>query len=492
MGAKILQNPVGNLLNQNNQVVYENFDRLEDNMNNKDIVQITVDRNEDQDFGVDGIEPLNGDNRAEDLPDSVEDRLADSMTCDQTVGLSEKDILSNPYLEKLLPKIVDNKVNKKLEQEEGKTQTQDRRFIQDKQRDQDGAACKSILLKSPSDTTLYAPALKHNVNRNSQIQSINDHDNTDLVRDYVRTSNMVTGADLNQQTPQLTIRITQRDHHDHNEDIHREAVESGEMQSNSPIRRIDNGSVQNNMIDKISDFIEGIRIDATHAQEEGPSTSNGRRNRYEEEKEKLSQARTRANRLILEAEQYKAKIEVPKGRSLDDKEMDDDFFHLSCHIEPGLRTKIENGEFIELEKLLPRNNIDGDSEDRMELVNKDGQIFFVPASSRDNKIRNVRRWEQAFRVYAAIYSAANPHRAHEIWQYVYVINSAASCYVWEEVAQYDFMFRQLMARNPGRSWAVTYTQMWQMTLRHVVNKGTGCGMSSGSSNGGGNSQNHRQ
>ena len=31
------------------------------------------------------------------------------------------------------------------------------------------------------------------------------------------------------------------------------------------------------------------------------------------------------------------------------------FFHVTCHVEPALKSKIQNGEFIELEKLLPRN-----------------------------------------------------------------------------------------------------------------------------------------
>ena len=36
---------------------------------------------------------------------------------------------------------------------------------------------------------------------------------------------------------------------------------------------------------------------------------------------------------------------------------DDDFFHLTCHIEPNLFHRIEKGEFVELEKLLPKDKI---------------------------------------------------------------------------------------------------------------------------------------
>ena len=31
---------------------------------------------------------------------------------------------------------------------------------------------------------------------------------------------------------------------------------------------------------------------------------------------------------------------------------DEDFFQLMCHVEPSLRVKIKNGEFVDLEKLL--------------------------------------------------------------------------------------------------------------------------------------------
>ena len=100
---------------------------------------------------------------------------------------------------------------------------------------------------------------------------------------------------------------------------------------------------------------------------------------------------------------------------------DDDFFHLTCFIEPSLIHKIERGEFVELEKLLPkdRNSYSRGStdENRLEWVQRDGGTFLVSAG-RDQKITGIRRWEQAFRVYATIYCAANPQRAKEIWQYI--------------------------------------------------------------------------
>ena len=88
---------------------------------------------------------------------------------------------------------------------------------------------------------------------------------------------------------------------------------------------------------------------------------------------------------------------------------DDDFFHITCHIDSGLKTKIERGEFVELEKLVTKNSITEllTDESRIELVTRGGSIYFAPVHDRDAKINSIRRWEQAFRIYAAIYTRTN-------------------------------------------------------------------------------------
>ena len=61
------------------------------------------------------------------------------------------------------------------------------------------------------------------------------------------------------------------------------------------------------------------------------------------------------------------------------------FFHLDMSIlNPSLIHKIEKGEFVELEKLLPKQNGRFDNENRLEWVQKDGGTILVPAN-RDNK-----------------------------------------------------------------------------------------------------------
>ena len=86
-------------------------------------------------------------------------------------------------------------------------------------------------------------------------------------------------------------------------------------------------------------------------------------------------------------------------------------------------------------------------------------------AQRDTKINGFRKWQQAFRAYATIYCGAQPHRSKEIWQYISVINTAASSYLWDNVYNYEITFRHLMAFNPQRSWAITYNQMWNLSMR---------------------------
>ena len=132
----------------------------------------------------------------------------------------------------------------------------------------------------------------------------------------------------------------------------------------------------------------------------------------------------------------------------------------------------------------------GTGDNKLDLVFRDGHSFFVPAAT-ESKINGVRKWEQAFRVYAAIYSKANPGRAAEIWQYVHIINVAASAYTWDNVANYDYTFRQLMAANPSRSWAKIYNQMWNIAMRSPIpytNQGNNGGH--GQYNGGAKGHNH--
>ena len=202
-----------------------------------------------------------------------------------------------------------------------------------------------------------------------------------------------------------------------------------------------------------------------------------------------------AEKLILDAERFKANVDKPTGMPMPNLNLstivplDDEFLHLTCHVDQGLSSKIKKGEYVDLEKLLPKDPTRKlTNENRMELVNRDRLPFFVPVTDKE-KIGSVRKWKQASRVYAAIYSRANPLRSVEIWQYVYIINLAASSYSWENVACYDYTFRQLMHHYPSRSWSTIYHQMWSLAMRDPISRN---GFAARNSSGGGDHQQRSQ
>ena len=226
-----------------------------------------------------------------------------------------------------------------------------------------------------------------------------------------------------------------------------------------------------------------------------------RRSREESDTEEGTDQLT--DNLLLQDEKFKARVEAPKGKYNDflmpydyDKlrakfvkpeglgpidgeilflcnfDQDDEFFHITSQIEPSLRIKIEKGEFIDLERLLPRDragvrNANEDLNRQLyQLITQGTNSYLDPPMAKAGKINSIRKWDQAFHVYAAIYTQANPERASEIWQYVYIIHTAAMSNPWENVYYYDINFRELMASKPWRSWGKTYTQGWNMAFNN--------------------------
>ena len=353
-----------------------------------------------------------------------------------------------------------------------------------------GIAINSERIKSPSDTTIYAPA----------VSMFTDKDGAQLAMDNILASGMNSRQvqanwgvphSVTVSSPQMNV-FPDRD--------------EGTQQSESHVIAT-NGMVgctttkdNNRITDDVAKFIEGIRLqtslshipgdkEATLQPQPGTSKQIGGGNQVDDAAEI---AKERAANLILEAERYKATVNAPPGMCngnqllnsvgepsvilneglLNNQEPvvtldDDEFFHVTCHIDASLRDKIEHGLYVDLEKLLPKHRGSGSDDTEMKLVFREGKSYFVPVQGAA-RINSVRRWEQAFRIYAAIYSQANPSRAAEIWQYVHVINVAAGSYMWDNVSNYDITFRHLMSQNPKRSWSKIYNQMWNLSMRHVL------------------------
>ena len=51
-----------------------------------------------------------------------------------------------------------------------------------------------------------------------------------------------------------------------------------------------------------------------------------------------------------------------------------------------------------------------------------------------------------------------------------MIHRAASAYQWDNVAFYDFTFRQLKATKPWQSWSKTYVQAWNLAMDDPLGK----------------------
>ena len=97
-----------------------------------------------------------------------------------------------------------------------------------------------------------------------------------------------------------------------------------------------------------------------------PSTS-GIPNKPQMPQPEFNKATSHADRMILEAEHFQAVIAAPPEGTSDHLVLskqfgqgcglsDDEFFHLTCHINKNTQEKIERGDFVDLEKLVPKDH----------------------------------------------------------------------------------------------------------------------------------------
>ena len=151
---------------------------------------------------------------------------------------------------------------------------------------------------------------------------------------------------------------------------------------------------------KIADFVESIHLDdrrSVGASGEGSPVPVTGQHITEEEEELSAEARKKVERSVLDAEKHKAMVAEPPGEMLsnlinpeqqglvnsqnygnilipeqgqvrfhgkgtqvigmDGGLTDDDFFHLMCHVDSALISKIEKGEFVDLDKLIPKEKM---------------------------------------------------------------------------------------------------------------------------------------
>ena len=153
------------------------------------------------------------------------------------------------------------------------------------------------------------------------------------------------------------------------------------------------------MLDQISKFVDQMRVQADTVGTT-PTTPRGcKPSAFQGHGENVGSP---VDQVVVEAEQFKAAVEKPQGIISDDifqsseirhilqKLMDnddDEFFHLTCHIELSLKQKIQRGEFVELERLLPKSRAQVvNEEQKMHFVNRDGATYWV---CQIKKVRSV-------------------------------------------------------------------------------------------------------
>ena len=174
--------------------------------------------------------------------------------------------------------------------------------------------------------------------------------------------------------------------------------------------------------------------------------------------------------LIRSAERSKALMVKPSGKSnpyfSETAINDDQFYQLASRIDRRTRKRIQKGKFVDLEKLLKRSRRTRNKDNQLEILSKDGKSYFLPSSDKESiTINSFRHWEQAFHIYAGIFTQVNPSRGHELFQHINNIHEAAVSFLWDNVYEYDTEFRELMSRNPQHNWGVIYHNGRMIKLR---------------------------
>ena len=338
----------------------------------------------------------------------------------------------------------------------------------------------SPAFKSPSDMTIYSPGLR---------KIMQDEENNIAIIDKI--SNFVEWIRIDNDRNSAQIRSSSHVNGQQSTGCSSTTPKSATVTLEIPnitrdTWRVERGNGNASSFRHFTDLQDGTPHVAQVIQDDGPDKV--------------------ADQLLVQAEKFKAQVEAPKGKDnffdlmmpydydklrskfvkpqglapLDNEilflrnfDQDDEFFHVTSQIEPNLRQKIERGEFVDLERLLPGDRTlgrpgSGDDLNRQlfQLISQGTGNYLEPPVPKTGKINSVQKWEQAFRVFAAIYTNANPGRASEIWQYVYVIHTAAAANPWDNVYFYDINFCELMTSKPWRSWGKTYTQGWNMAFNN--------------------------
>ena len=206
-----------------------------------------------------------------------------------------------------------------------------------------------------------------------------------------------------------------------------------------------------------------------------------------------------AEQRIRDAEVSRAMVFLPTGKGSDRAlqkhsnnqfvftammDEDEDYITVGSHVDEFTIGKIRRSEYIDFGKLIPRDQILVAEDSRLELVVKGGQTYYVPVN-KTTEITNFNKWEQAFRVFANIYTKYYPHQSSELIEYNHVIHTISMVYPWDNIYLYDKDFRLHIGKHPDHNWSIILQQAWLLRLREKtqsvmssngnVNHGSGLG-----------------
>ena len=191
-----------------------------------------------------------------------------------------------------------------------------------------------------------------------------------------------------------------------------------------------------------------------------------------------SAAHDRTQQMLQHAEASKARIYQVGGKCNDSGHefensnlyhsliVDEHYTLIENHVDEVTKRKIASGEYVDLAKLLPHDKVLTQQDHRMEMINKNGHTYWIPASEKEvGSITSYGKWDQAFRVFSMIYVETHPAKAKELMQYNHMIYSASLSFVWDNVYAYDIDFRLHLSKYPERNWGIILSQAWTMRLK---------------------------
>ena len=189
-----------------------------------------------------------------------------------------------------------------------------------------------------------------------------------------------------------------------------------------------------------------------------------------------------AEKLIKEAELAKGKICATGSKTIDRGDLydveharemlhsilvDEEYSAVRGHLDETIIGKIKRGEYVDFAKLLPKDRVAIEEANRIQPIFKDGQVLWQ-TPSESNSITSYTKWEQAFKVFAKIYTKYHPHRASELMQYSNDIHVASLTYIWENVYLYNKEFRLHLSKHLMRSWGLTLQHAWNLKMKDQI------------------------